>query len=132
MIKESIEAWLYSPKEGQILLLQVQEDGLSFWQPITGGIERGESPAQACRREIFEETGLQFTLSDLFPVGHSTVKIDEDLTIQKSLFLVRTEKKEIRLSDEHVDFQWLPLNQVSSQLYWPSNQATFETIREVL
>ncbi len=70
--------------------------------------------------------------SSLTGLGAFTVKIDENLTIHKNLFLVLTEQKEIQISDEHVGAQWIALDKVSSQLYWPSNQATFEIITEKL
>ena len=132
MMRRSIEAWIYHPEEREILLLKVEDETVSFWQPITGGIESGESPEEACLREIKEETGLLLDCSNLTGLGNFTVKIDEDLSIHKNLFLVLTEQKEIQISDEHVGAQWIALDKVSSQLYWPSNQATFEIIFEKL
>lgn len=132
MMRQSIEAWIYHPEEREILLLKVEDEKFSFWQPITGGIESGESPEEACLREIKEETGLLLACSNLTSLGDFMVKIDENLTIHKTLFLVLTEQKEIQISDEHVGAQWVALDKVSSQLYWPSNQATFEIITEKL
>ncbi|RRC93565.1 NUDIX hydrolase [Streptococcus sanguinis] len=132
MMRQSIEAWIYHPEDGEILLLRVENEKVSFWQPITGGIESGESPEEACLREIKEETGLVLACSSLTGLGNFIVKIDEHLTIHKNLFLVLTEQKEIQISDEHVGAQWVALDKVSSQLYWPSNQATFEIISEKL
>ena len=132
MMRQSIEAWLFHPEEREILLLKVEAEKVSFWQPITGGIESGESPEEACLREIKEETGLLLHRSNLTSLGDFMVKIDENLTIHKNLFLVLTEQKAIQISDEHVGAQWVALDKVSSQLYWPSNQATFEIIKEKL
>ena len=132
MMRQSIEAWIYHPEEREILLLKVEDEKFSFWQPITGGIESGESPEEACLREIKEETGLLLHRSNLTSLGDFMVKIDENLTIHKNLFLVLTEQKDIQISDEHVGAQWIALDKVSSQLYWPSNQATFEMISEKL
>ena len=132
MMRQSIEAWIFRPEDGEILLLKVEAEKVSFWQPITGGIESGESPEEACLREIKEETGLLLDCSNLISLGDFTVKIDENLSIHKNLFLVLTEQKAIQISDEHVDAQWVALDKVSSQLYWPSNQATFEIISEKL
>ena len=132
MMRQSIEAWIYHPEYGEILLLKVEAEKVSFWQPITGGIESGESPEEACLREIKEETSLLLSRSNLTSLGDFTVKIDENLSIHKNLFLVLTEQKEIQISDEHVGAQWVALDKVSSQLYWPSNQATFEIITEKL
>ena len=132
MMRRSIEAWIYHPEDRKILLLKVENEKVSFWQPITGGIESGESPEEACIREIKEETGLVLDCSNLTSLGDFTVKIDENLSIHKNLFLVLTEQKEIQISDEHVGAQWIALEKVSSQLYWPSNQATFDIIIEKL
>ena len=131
-MKQSIEAWIFHTEDREILLLKVEDETVSFWQPITGGIESGESPEEACLREIKEETGLILACSNLTGLGNFTVKIDENLTIHKNLFLVLTEQKAIQISDEHVGAQWVALDKVSSQLYWPSNQATFEIIKEKL
>jgi len=131
-MRQSIEAWIYHPEEREILLLKVEAEKVSFWQPITGGIESGESPEEACLREIKEETGLLLHRSNLTSLGDFMVKIDENLTIHKNLFLVLTEQKAIQISDEHVGAQWVALDKVSSQLYWPSNQATFEIMSEKL
>ena len=87
-MKYSIEAWIYNPIAKEILLLKVKTEQLSFWQPITGGIENGESSEIACIREIFEETGLEIELTKLLKISHHTVVVDEDLTILKTLFLV--------------------------------------------
>ena len=132
MMRQSIEAWIFRPEDGEILLLRVENEKVSFWQPITGGIESGESSEEACLREIKEETGLLLACSNLTGLGDFTVKIDENLTIHKNLFLVLAEQKEIQISDEHVGAQWVALDKVSSQLYWPSNQATLEIITEKL
>ena len=132
MMRQSIEAWIYHPEDREILLLKVEDEKVSFWQPITGGIESGESPEEACLREIKEETGLVLPCSNLTSLGDFMVKIDENLTIHKNLFLVLTEQKAIQISDEHVGAQWVALDKVSSQLYWPSNQATFEIMSEKL
>lgn len=131
-MKYSIEAWIYNPIAKEILLLKVKTEQLSFWQPITGGIENGESSEIACIREIFEETGLEIELTKLLQVGHHTVVIDEDLTIFKTLFLVETKQKNIRISDEHIDFMWTEVKKVPDILYWQSNQETFQKILEKL
>ena len=43
----------------------------SWWNTMGGGIDEGESPAQAAVRELAEETGLQVDLADVGPVVHS-------------------------------------------------------------
>ena len=46
--------------KGQIWLgKRFGEDGPYVWQCPQGGIDRGESPKKASKRELFEETGLR-------------------------------------------------------------------------
>jgi len=41
------------------LALRRSPDRLGYWNPVAGGIERGETAAEAARRELAEETGLE-------------------------------------------------------------------------
>lgn len=43
--------------DGEVLLLH-RADRTDFWQSITGSLEPGETPIEAARREVAEETGL--------------------------------------------------------------------------
>ncbi len=47
--------------DDRILLLRVIVDDVSVWIAPGGGIETGESPLDALRRELVEEIGLRFT-----------------------------------------------------------------------
>lgn len=46
--------------EGRVLMLHWRDphDGHLLWEPPGGGIDPGETPLQAARRELTEETGL--------------------------------------------------------------------------
>ncbi len=46
--------------DGRILLLNWRDpvSGVTLWEPPGGGIDPGETPLEAARRELTEETGL--------------------------------------------------------------------------
>ncbi|WP_433944934.1 NUDIX hydrolase [Paenibacillus sp. SN-8-1] len=131
----SIECWITF--NNKVLLLEVDkgEDHLSFLQPVTGGIEAGESSTYACCREIFEETGLQVKPDQLeLIIKNYEVYIPrEELKIIKDVFLLRLDRKlEICLSDEHIGCCWIHFTEVKKRLFWDSNKETYKLIEKYM
>ncbi|MFF1476340.1 NUDIX domain-containing protein [Streptomyces sp. NPDC058301] len=52
-------------KDGAVLLIHRRKDGAEYYTLPGGGVEEGETPEQACVRELAEETGLSATVESL-------------------------------------------------------------------
>ncbi|WP_436520190.1 NUDIX hydrolase [Actinoplanes sp. HUAS TT8] len=61
--------------DGRVLLMNWRDpiDGHQLWEPPGGGIDPGETPLEAARRELTEETGL-----DPEAVSATFVMVDRD------------------------------------------------------
>lgn len=98
------------------------------WDFPKGHLEQGETPEQAARRELSEETGMV------------EVKLDPDwrqslhyiytahgrrIAKQVDFFLGETNTTDIQLSHEHQGFAWLPPAEALDKL-------TFENAKQLL
>ena len=97
-------------KDNNILLLKRSEDGgwgAGKYALVGGRIEEGETPEQACKREIFEETGLN--LSN-FNERYNITKDGES----ENIFAVRFngDDDDIKLNQEHTSYGWFGINEI--------------------
>ena len=66
MIHRDIRYQAALVKDHSVLLARMRmPDGRTFWMPPGGGREGDESPIEAVRREILEETNLEITVERL-------------------------------------------------------------------
>jgi 8-oxo-dGTP pyrophosphatase MutT (NUDIX family) len=84
--------------EGRVLMLRGCDPARPehrYWFTVGGGLEPGESLADAAVREVFEETGLRITRADLVgPIRSDTVQFPFDgrwYTQEQSFFVVRAD-----------------------------------------
>ena len=134
VVKHSIECWIFDHTKECFLLLQCPENDShpSYWQPVTGGIEKGERKVDACLREISEEAGVVLNEENmiLFLEDFRVYAIDKEL--HKTVFITKTQHLDVKISDEHIDFKWVAPSDVLPMLLWGSNRATFQRVLEFL
>lgn len=123
-IERSAGTVIFKEKEGkkQYLLLNYPR-GIRrpkpYWDFPKGHLEKGEKPEEAAKREAAEETGLEDlkfidgfkeTIKYFFRSGGKTV------LKFVTFYLCRTGKEDVKISDEHVGFTWLPYGEALRKL----------------
>ena len=101
-----VAAGVYLERDGKILILQRATGVLiGFWTLPSGILDPGESPADAARRELFEETGLRgagpltlVAVSAFHVYGHDGIRL---------VYAADAADGEVRLSHEHSAAQWI-------------------------
>ncbi len=99
--------------DGRVLL--VNPTYKSAWEVPGGVVELDESPAEACRREILEELGIEIEVGELMCVDYnrSTTDYEESLMfLFRVAPLTREQVSSIRLAtDELSEFRFCTLDQ---------------------
>ncbi len=122
----------YRRQPGQVEYAIFRRADKGYWQSVAGGGEGAETPLQAARRELWEETGIQaglpfLQLQTVEPIPVTEFKASpawgEDLyVIPQYCFGVEVGPAQIRLSGEHVEFAWLGFAEAMHRIHHEGNR----------
>lgn len=104
--ENSVGAVVY--KKNECLLLKY---GMGHWGLVKGNQEKEESEKETILRELEEETGItEASIIEGFKEKTDYFYKMEGKTIHKfvTYLLIKSGSKDVELSFEHDDFQWLP------------------------
>jgi len=110
--------------EGQCLLLRRSAKNKGFigcWEWPGGKADPGEAFDEALRREVREETGLEIELL------HTIGAFDFEMASARIVTLCMEAKPiggTLRLSEEHDEYAWVPLEEVLSRDLVPNLKGT--------
>jgi dATP pyrophosphohydrolase len=89
-----------------------------IWQVITGKIESDETALLAALREMKEETGLFPVKLWAIPYVTTFFEVKKDLIHASPVFGALVDSKsQIKLSPEHLTFEWLSYKDCMNRLY---------------
>lgn len=94
-------------KNGDRFLVLRRKDG--FWEFPGGGVDWGEDPEKAAKRETLEETGISID-GPLELLGITSAVYEKEGNEKHSVYLVylaNTDKEDVRISGEHQEYRWL-------------------------
>lgn len=142
-MRPAARALVLDPDERVLLVRFVNPDtGQEFWTTPGGGIKPGESPEDAIRRELREETGLEdpeigpaiWTRREVFPwAGHTLDQRERVLLVRVPSFEPQPQigHKGLAAEDVH-ELRWWTLDEVeaSDALFYPTRLAHF--LRQLL
>lgn len=123
-----------------LILHRTPERG-GFWQGVTGGVEEGEGVLETALREVEEETGLvpialekidytfSFPLEDKF---RSLFAPGVQLITEYSFAGQVDPFQEPKLSHEHSQYRWCPVEEACKLLKWPENIEALRRCHEII
>jgi bis(5'-nucleosidyl)-tetraphosphatase len=128
LTEHSAGAIIFKKEGGEVLFLILHyEEG--HWGASKGHIEKGENPEQTARREIREETGLEnLQFIPGFQMDSSYVYSKDRQLSRKTVtfFLAESLSREVELSDEHVDYNWLPFREALAKVTFKGEKEVWQ------
>lgn len=133
-----VQVWIYRANpyapggEPLVLLLRLREERGGYWQPVTGGVEPGETLDLAAAREAEEETGLVFRggprdLHVSFTYENDRGRFEEHgFGLEALTDLVALDPS------EHVEYQWVGLSEAASLVHHDSNRDVLQMLEFLL
>jgi len=117
---------LFMSPDDKILLMRrtgKDKDHGGEWALPAGGIEKGESPEEAARRETEEETGHEYdgALSEI------TNRTREG--VEFTTFVAHVKEFEPRLNEEHSEHRWVTTDEAREMDLHPGLRATLDRLR---
>jgi len=124
---QKVQVWIHArTMRGvrKVLLLRTIEKRGNFWQPITGKVERGETPVMAALREAHEETGIQFvqkprSLNYKFFFTTEEGSVAEEFCFALEIYQTRKIKLDPK---EHVESKWVEVSEAMELLKFDTNR----------
>lgn len=117
----------------RLYLILHYEEG--HWDFPKGHVERGEEEKETARREVREETGI----GDLAFAGGFRERIEyfyrrDGRLMHKEVFFfaARTRAGGVKLSHEHVGYDWLPYEKALERLTYPNAKDILKKARAFL
>lgn len=99
-----------------LILKRISNDVQSpnIWELPGGRLKLGEDPYEGVKRETKEETGIDIEV--LHPLNVRHFVRDDRQTITMLIFLCKALHYNVKLSEEHSDFDWILLERCKEKL----------------
>jgi dATP pyrophosphohydrolase len=116
----------------EYLLLKRLPERNGFWQPVTGGVEEGETLKEALRREIWEETGIKNLIRVI--EGLYCFEFSDPILNKEYVFGVEVASTEEVVLDgkEHSEYRWCGMKDALQLLSWKENKEALEKLNTIL
>lgn len=85
-----------------------------IWEIPGGRLNPGEDMIQGLKRETKEETNIDIEV--VRAISMRDFIRDDDQTIKLTIFLCRPLNKEVKLSNEHTEFEWIDIDKAKEKI----------------
>jgi 8-oxo-dGTP pyrophosphatase MutT (NUDIX family) len=140
-VERSAGAVIFRREGDKIYYLLLHYPGAShraekdYWDFPKGHIEKGEKIEETVKREVFEETNLKHI--EILPGFKETISYyfkfqGKNILKFVTFFLAETKEKEVKISSEHIGYEWLPFKEAIERLNFKNSKEILQKANEFL
>ncbi len=139
-IEKSAGAIIFRKEEGNIYYLLLHYPSGSraakaYWDFPKGHMEKGEEEIETASREVEEEAGLkklEFISGFKEQIEYFFKSKGETVFKTVVFFLAETKTKEIKISFEHIGYQWLSYQEAQEQLIFDNAKTILKKANDLI
>jgi len=131
-----VDCYVYRRTDDGILFLLMKRNLNKIyehlWQGVAGKIEEGETSSEAAIRELKEETGLSPV--NMFVADHVSefYEVHGDRINLVPVFGIEVDSEIINLSEEHISYKWVDINEALNTLVWNGQKKGIQTVHDMV
>ena len=131
-----VDAYVYHQNKNDIRFLLLKRAMTKMyehlWQGVAGKIENGEKAWEAATRELNEETGLEPVR--VFVADHVSrfYETHGDRVNLVPVFGIEVKNRNVVLSKEHCEFQWVDFETARNTLVWNGQKEGIAAVFDML
>ena len=120
----------YKETKPVFLLLKRTRSRGGFWQPVSGGLEQGESMLECLKREILEETKIN-NVKRIDKINKTYDFTDNGVKRTDNVYFIElNSKQDPIISSEHTEFRWCSYNEALDLLKYDNNKDVLKQVFE--
>jgi len=132
-MKKLIDAYIYreSSKNIEFLILQRAKNKIyaGQWRMVGGKVKENEDYADAALREIQEEIHLTPSFFWVVPSVNTFFEAKTNQILHIPAFAAKApDSFSPTLDDEHTQYKWISVSQISTHIFWPEQQRLMKMI----
>lgn len=137
MTRLPYEVFVVVRRGAEFLVMHRVPGGGAYWHGVAGGLEEGESYAEAAARELYEETGLVAEPTEIaepfvYPLdeepGYRELFPDAEEIVVGTFLVDAPPGWEPTLNDEHDEYRWCRRDEAIALLRWPEPKELLRTL----
>ena len=131
-----VDSYVFLRRNDKILFLimkrNVNRIYEHLWQSVAGKIELNETASEAAKRELKEETGLDPIHMFVADYVSRFYEAHADRVNLVPIFGIEVDSDQVILSDEHVDYKWVTIEEALRILVWNGQKKGIQTVYDMV